>query len=94
VCIHYQLSSHETTVNPFEEKRNVEGGWHELSASLVRLGFGKNQVEWKAESPSFSDPLYQGNYFHFLAESARVRVVESIMRQGWESVAGSEEARL
>ncbi|GIZ42236.1 hypothetical protein CKM354_000551200 [Cercospora kikuchii] len=83
--ITYHLSSMENMPASLGVGFKVQGGWVDLAEALARVGFQREQVEWKAVSDRrFSHPALGGNYYHYLAESARVRVLGEVMMKDWD----------
>ncbi|KAF2215876.1 hypothetical protein CERZMDRAFT_81966 [Cercospora zeae-maydis SCOH1-5] len=83
--ITYHLSSIENMPATLGVGFAVQGGWVDLAEVLAKLGFEREQVEWKAVSDRrFSHPALGGNYYQYLAESARVGVLGEVMGKDWE----------
>ncbi|KAF7191047.1 hypothetical protein HII31_07562 [Pseudocercospora fuligena] len=86
----YHLSSLEN--QPVVPGCKNEGGWVQLSETLAAMGFSKDQVTWKTESTSFLDSSLGGNYLAYLAETARLRMYDQILKKDWEEISDSVEA--
>ena len=78
----YYLSSIENT----PDHGGGRNGWLIIQVALARLGFKKDQVEWKGINGGhrFSHPSRGGNYYVYLAEEARCRSLEGMIVEDWE----------
>ncbi|KAI5367275.1 hypothetical protein Slin14017_G023110 [Septoria linicola] len=87
--ITYHLSSMENMPSSLSQSVGfaVQGGWIDLAEALAEIGFRREQVKWCAVSGTrFSHPALGGNYYEWLAESARVRGLGEVMGRDWEVV--------
>ncbi|KXS94115.1 hypothetical protein AC578_7505 [Pseudocercospora eumusae] len=89
LIVTYHLSSLEN--RPVVPGCKNEGGWVQLCETLAAMGFLKCQVEWETESTSFLDSSFGGNYLAYLAETARLRIFDQILKRDWEEVSDSVE---